>query len=637
MERSAATVEPRAYPLDYAASDHEWVCPLTGVRIQKRLKEALAQRVYVWDKFNSSTRARGIILEQCRQSFLVWLNLFGWTYRQHEIMPDGSARPVKHAHVPFITWPVQDDMANEINKAIDGQTNLLIDKSRNMGASWVVLANFVWRFTFRPESAFLVLSRKEEEVDSSDTKPNMSTLFWKARYMLNRLPDVMRPQYGSSRLYLTNPHNGAIVKGESTNSNAGRSGRNQGTLIDEAAAVDNLEEIMGASHEATFCRILVSTPIGPCHYSDLRFSGRIKVFECGWWNHPEKGRDRRIIVNRGRQIWHGGFRQKQLNEVGERIVAQNLDIDHEASGSVFFDLNVLAFQKQTYATDPLVTGRLVWKVSGADRDEAIATGNLEHVRFRGDADGELRLWVPLTKVNGRLRPPQDRRYVFGADISMGTGASLSAVTILDAETGQQVAEWTSATVDPAEFAVTVATLGYWFGCRSEDPDFPDPLGCAFVCWETNGGGGQLFTRRIRQLAYPWLYREKRGTKAAKKSTREVEGWGWTNNPATNLDSLSVLRTAMATGECVVRSLETLDEAGKYIFLPTGNVGPAALQNEGKDAHATHGDRLRSLAIAWVARRQMARIRPAEVKAPFGSRAYWLEALHPEPDDGGEDE
>lgn len=576
----------------------------------------------------------------CAKSPLVWINLFGMTYRQHEVLPDGSQRPVAEADVPMVTWPAQDLAIERMVHAIRNGKDLLIDKSRDQGATWLCLFVFAWFFVFEANFEAKVISRKEEEVDSSERRIDMNTLMWKVRYILDFLPAWMRPEVNSSTLYLHNEANGSTIKGESTNGDVARGTRLKAILLDECSAYDNLDAIERATHRAASTRIYNSTPKGPGKYSDLRFGGRVEVVVLGFWDHPEQGANRYLKIEDGKMKWSSPWRDEQLKLYDKRTIAQNIDIDHETAGSMYFDNQVLAFQGATYAVQPpLFRGRLVCKYSGDDRDEAIRRRDRAAFRFVPDPQGPLRLWLALHNVRGVLVPKYSAARALGADISMGTGASNSSICGLDTETGEQILEWTSATADPAEFTRQAAMLGIWIIGRpsAADESLMDEIGApvyreAILGWENNGGGGQIFTRQIQALHYENLYRDVIRGKTTRQKT---ESLGWNNNRASNLDQLGWLRTALGSSACIVRSPETVTELGKYVWFKSGNVGPAALENEKADAHATHGDRARALAVAWDTLLQAGRHQPIDKPAPEGSVAHHMELLDEE--DGVDDD
>ena len=622
------------HPLTYEGD--VWTCPNTGVVIQKALAANLEQRKRIVNRIEEDSKAREDVIWACKHSFLVWLNLFGWTYRQHEVLADGTRRPVAVSEMPFISWPVQDTAANTLIRCIRTGVDCLWDKSRDMGASWLNLAVITWISLHEPNSLSKVVSRKEEEVDSGgytlNTKGNPDTLLWKIRYMIARLPACIRPEVDSAHLRVSLP-NGSVINGESTNNNVGRGGRRKVMLLDECSVYDDLASIDRASHSAASCRIFNATPVGPGAYSDIRFSGKTKVVVLGWWDHPEKAKAGRYVkLENGKPVWSGPFREGEISRgVSMRAIAQNLDIDHERSGNAFFDLPVLKQQAQLYAgVEPVSVGMLVSDLRGDDLDEAIRSCHSSRERpwrFDATASGPLRLWCKLVQhpFSGEWVPPMNTKYVMGIDIAQGVGASNSSIAIFARETGEQVAEWTSSEVSPERLARVASMLGWWFHGVSD---------AAFMAWEANGWGQTFGPIVAETLNYPWVYKHTRHDKGKIERTQIM---GWWNSPNTNRDVLGRLRDALSAGKIIIRSPEALREAERYIINDVGDVEMAGLEEEGARARAAHGDRWRAISVAWEAFEQAETIPSKAYVPPQGTVEAQLAADEEEKQDGLPDE
>ena len=128
---------------------------------------------------HDSTRER--VLDLCGKSILFWVNYFAWTYNVKTVDENGNEIPAKEQHVPFITWPVQNDAFRELISSIQEGRDVLIDKSRDMGASWICITTAVWQWLFRPGSQILLTSRVEDLVDRTG---DPDTLFWKIDYII---------------------------------------------------------------------------------------------------------------------------------------------------------------------------------------------------------------------------------------------------------------------------------------------------------------------------------------------------------------------------------------------------------------------------------------------------------------------
>ena len=179
---------------------------------------------------------------------LFFVNTFMFTYDPRR---DPSA-------IPFITYPFQDRAILTLCSAL-GERDVLIEKSRDMGASWINLTVFFWAWLTHDLQSFLMVSRKEDLVD----KPgDPKSLFWKVDFALDRLPLWLRPVYTRTKLHLYNHETGSTLDGESTTGDVARGDRRTGILLDEFASVENAEEVLAATADATNCRFFNSTPKG---------------------------------------------------------------------------------------------------------------------------------------------------------------------------------------------------------------------------------------------------------------------------------------------------------------------------------------------------------------------------------------
>lgn len=188
----------------------------------------------------------------CAKDVHFWVNTFCMTL-------DPRRDPAK---IPFITYPFQDELLTELDSACNEGRDLRIEKSRDMGVSWVTCAWMTWRILFKPNQMFLMLSRKETLVDG-----DRDSLFAHVDVILKALPAWMKPKISRTRLSIVNEVTESVIEGESTNSDAGRGGRRTAILWDEAAACPGGgDDIAAATQANTNCRILNSTPKGESNY-----------------------------------------------------------------------------------------------------------------------------------------------------------------------------------------------------------------------------------------------------------------------------------------------------------------------------------------------------------------------------------
>ena len=166
--------------------------------------------------------------------------------------------------IPFITYPFQDKVLGILVDSI-GKEDIIIEKSRDMGATWLCLAVFLWRWQFWDGETFLLMSRKEDMVDKSG---DPKTLMWKIDFMLEFQPSWLRPKYERRQLHLANLQNGSTIDGESTTGEASKGDRRTAIMVDEFASVDDASrpreghKLLEATKDVTNSRWFVSTHNG---------------------------------------------------------------------------------------------------------------------------------------------------------------------------------------------------------------------------------------------------------------------------------------------------------------------------------------------------------------------------------------
>jgi len=180
-----------------------------------------------------------------------WINTFVFTADPRAEIRD----------LPFNLYPFQGWFVDELLRGIREQDDIGIEKSRDMGASWLVCCVFTYCWLYRPGWSFHMGSRRETEVDNGTSNPE-SCLFGKIRYILEFLPTWMVPSHTYKKLVLENHDNGNIITGESANPSFGRSQRFRAILFDELAFWECAEAAYAACADTTNCRLALSTPFG---------------------------------------------------------------------------------------------------------------------------------------------------------------------------------------------------------------------------------------------------------------------------------------------------------------------------------------------------------------------------------------
>ncbi len=566
-----------------------WTCPVTGLRVPMEPSANLNYRKNLMQKSAGNKAIQVALYTACSQSLEFWINSFVFTLRVFESGKDGKQQQASSTHVPFCLWPVQQELVQELQLCIGTGKELLVDKSRDMGATWCHVATLLWFFLFRPDQSFLMISRKEDAVDQLDgmarNYPNGSvadpgTLFGKLDYILSRLPEWMLPPLTRKKMHLVNGANKSRIDGESANATAGSSDRRTAIFLDEFAKMDEAESIKRSTKDVTACRLVCSTPNGAgTTFSKWRMSGQIKVFPLMWWTHPEKAMGveaRQDALSRWRI--HSPWYDAECAVRSPKEVAVEIDADHVGSGDTFFDASMIEQQKRMYARPPKTRCSIAWRGKFSDEKIVEFVRKAEYQKtIRGFDRGPWKIWCEL---NEQGRPDQARTYTMGVDISKGQGASNSVMVIVCNETKEKIAEYADANTPPYELARLACAAAIWCGGRNKRP-------C--IIFENNGDCGFDFGRQLLQVYhYPNIYYDKQvGTVRERTGKR----YGFRSNTEKKATALGLLRRAYAHGKYINRSAEALAECLSYVHYEGGGIGPAELVTESESTRKAHGDRV----------------------------------------------
>ena len=489
--------------------------------------------------------------DACREDILYWINTFVWTY-DPRVTADGLS-----PKLPFVTWPYQDNGFLVLDESL-GKHDILIEKSRDMGASWMCLTVFMYRWLFFPMESYLMVSRKESLVDGDG-----DSLFAHLDFIMKGMPSWMLPKYRRMKLKLFNEESGAMIEGESNTSNIGRGGRRGAMLIDEYAAFDQGGwEVLSATADNTRCRIFNSTPFGVANaFYSQREKGTPRL-RFHWSEHPGKGEGQYVDADgKTRSPWYDNECQRRASAVE---IATQLDIDYHGSAYPFFDHDTLKILAKDFCREPRHVGTLYM-------------GPGQEPEFTEDNQGPLRVWCNLDE---RGRPPSDRDYVVAVDVSQGTGASDSAICVGDRLSGEKVAEFCSNEIAVHHFAELAVTL-----CRM----FEGPGGRgAYLIWEATGPGRTFGSTVVDDCRYSNIYYFEDDRRVNRKAS-DRPGWFSTGDGKNNL--LHGYRNALFSKQFLNPSQRSLDQAAEFIYLANGKIehGGASNTINPSDRNSNHGD------------------------------------------------
>lgn len=233
--------------------------------------------------------------------------------------------------LPFLMFPKQEQFVNFLLGCIRDDENGLIEKCRDMGATWICCAFTIWAWLFIPDVAIGWGSRKQEMVDRIG---DSSSIFEKLRQLIDRLPKCFLPNgfdRGKHATYmkLINPENGATVIGESGD-NIGRGGRTKMYFKDESAHYERPELVEAALGDNTNVQIDISSVNGLGNVFHKKREagvdwpaiepGKTRVFVFDYSDHPAKDK-----------AWYERRRQKAEDEGLLHLFAQEVERNYAAA------------------------------------------------------------------------------------------------------------------------------------------------------------------------------------------------------------------------------------------------------------------------------------------------------------------
>ena len=235
---------------------------------------------------------------------------------------------------PFVLFPKQIDLIKFMQALVKTETGGLIEKSRDLGATWLGVGFSIWLWLFVPGASIGWGSRKQELVDRIG---DPDSIFEKIRMSVRRLPFDFRPEgflpdEHLNFMKVVNPENGSSITGE-VGDNIGRGGRKTVYFKDESAHYEHPESIEAALTDNTNVPIDISSVYGVGTVFERKrnagidwapgqpvIKGKTNVFVFDWRDHPEKDLE-----------WYERRRQQAEDEGLLHIFAQEVDRDYTAA------------------------------------------------------------------------------------------------------------------------------------------------------------------------------------------------------------------------------------------------------------------------------------------------------------------
>lgn len=247
---------------------------------------------------------------------------------------DPRARPPMLKLMPFKLFPRQEDFVHFVIGCLRDREDGLVEKSRDMGATWVCCAISVWLWLFHSGSTVGWGSNLSHNIDD---RGNPKAIFLKIRQIIDNLPSIMKPagfdpRWHTPSMKILHPTDTATIIGEGGD-NVGRGGRTTIYFKDESAHYERPELIEASLGDNTDVQIDMSSVNGSnnvfyrrrmagevWHRDKPSTPGKVRVFIFDWSDNPFKT-----------QEWHDKREEKARREGLLHIFRQEVERDYAGS------------------------------------------------------------------------------------------------------------------------------------------------------------------------------------------------------------------------------------------------------------------------------------------------------------------
>jgi hypothetical protein len=479
--------------------------------------------------------------------------------------------------VPFKLFPRQ----KEIISAYEKNRFNLVTKPRQAGVSTTTAAymgiKVGWADEDNPEAVLIIANKQELAFEFlakiKDFLSQLPRWVWGHEYYGN-------PKNEGKTIFLTDSKkeiklpNGSRVKAVATSKDALRGFTPTFLIMDEAAYIDNGNEVFGAALTALGTggrATLISTPNGmdPLYYKTYDQArtkkNNFNIIEMKWYEDLRYNKDLRW--SKGDDVdkeiyftfesyqnkisdgwkptssWYEEMCMGMNNDT--RMIAQELDVSFIGSGGNVISEEYIEFHEKNNVMEPKITMGL---------------------------ENEIWIWE---------EPQEGHQYIMGVDVSRGDGEDSSTIVIVDFTTMEQVMEY-QGKIQPDLLAQIVEEYGELYE--------------AYTVVDVTGGMGVSTVLKLLEFNYKRLHYDDATGKILSVRQRElnthlkkdkIPGFHATN---VRVPMLSNLEYKIRTNAIKIRSSRLTSEMKTFVY------------KNGRPDHMDgyHDDLLMSLAMAlWV--------------------------------------
>ena len=452
-------------------------------------------------------------------------------------------------YVPLDLFPDQIELLNDYENYNDNITK----KYRQAGVSTVTAAWISKRLQLakkeQPERILIIANKRDTAIEMAN----------KIRLFLTQWPEWMNvgfsPEKNSESRFKLN--NGCEVKAVATSTDALRGYTPTILVFDEAAYIEAGEDFWAASMASLSTGgkiILISTPNGfdriyyPIYDQATRGINEFKVTDLRWFKDPRYNKDLKWV--KVDDIVYYMLNRQEFNDD---------EITHEDHGfenyeklleegykpySTWYELMAKKLKYDYRKMNQELNGEFLGSgdsVIPAEIQERIRKNMIKEPTEKYMSGG---LWVWKDPIPGH-------RYILGGDVSRGDSEDFSAISIIDFDEREQVAEYVGK-IPPDDLASIIYKWGIMYS--------------AFVVIDITGGMGVATSRKLQELGYKDMFIDGFNIKNVweynPKMEEKIPGINFNNKRTLIISSFEEqLRNGFT-----IRSSRLMNEIGTFVYL-----------------------------------------------------------------------
>jgi hypothetical protein len=425
-----------------------------------------------------------------------------------------------------------------------------------------------------PERVLLIANKRDTAVEMAN----------KVRHFLEQWPEWLNvgfsPDKNSESRFRLN--NGCEVKAVATSADALRGYTPTILVFDEAAYIEAGDDFWAASMASLSTGgkiILISTPNGydPIYYGvydqALRGINDFHITDLRWFKDPRYTKDLRWI--KCQDICHYMLNREQYND--DEVVLYDFDMKEYLKliedGYKPFSSWFESMSKKFKYDRRKIAQELECDFLGSG--DGVIPGDIQENIAKNMIREPIEKYMQATFWQWK-EPIVGHRYIMGVDVSRGDSEDFSAISIIDFDDREQVAEYIGK-IPPDDLAAVAYKWAILYGN-------------AFIVTDITGGMGVATSRKLTELNYKNVYVEGVNTQNIwdynAKAMEKIPGLNF-NNKRTQI--VAAFEEQLRKG-FIVRSARLLNELNTFVYM------------NGRPDHmkGTHDDAIMGMSMALYA-------------------------------------